>query len=153
MYSQKKHILTDKHLFFLRLPWKTAILCILSWGLPQFLVFWWFLLFIACRGRYITVYIFCLVLMKWFSFVFLLNDAFHIGVRQIIPNKILHTIINLYPCIKFIDKGLLIVHNFCVRCESSWLIWFHIDNCSWSMQACSFYISWYNCFLITMVIL
>ena len=48
---------------------------------------------------------------------FLFHDAFHVGVRQRIPQLILHTILVVYPRICFMNKGLSIVQKVDMKCD------------------------------------
>ena len=50
------------------------------------------------------------VLMKGFFCEKNLNDTFHVGVRQRTQKLILHKILNKYPYISIMNKGLSIVH-------------------------------------------
>ena len=56
-----------------------------------------------------------------------LHDAFYVGVKQIIPRLILHTIFNEYPHNNLINKGMSIVQNLNVWCDLSWYIWYGIN--------------------------
>ena len=63
----------------------------------------------------------------WFPQVFdervwlpiFVHNAFHIKVSQITPKLILHKIINVYPRIDFIIKGLSIFQKLHVQYDSS----------------------------------
>ena len=53
-----------------------------------------------------------------YSWIFL-HDAFYIGVRQETPKLILRTILDIYPHLNFIYKGMSIVKKLDVWCNSS----------------------------------
>ena len=52
------------------------------------------------------------LLIKGFFFAFFKHNAFHVGVSQRIQKLILHTIINVYPCIFLWKKVCKIFRNF-----------------------------------------
>ena len=51
------------------------------------------------------------VFMKGFCCKFFLQYEFHVGVSYITPKLSLHKIIDVYPCIDFINKGMYIVQK------------------------------------------
>ena len=63
------------------------------------------------------------VLLRFFK-----HDKFHFGVRHRSQNMILHRIINAYPRINFINKGLSIIQKLHVQCDSLKPILFGINS-------------------------
>ena len=56
-------------------------------------------------------------LKKVFCSNHLLNNGLYVGITQIIPKLILHGIMDIYPCIKFMNIGLSIFQKLNVRCK------------------------------------
>ena len=63
------------------------------------------LVYIAWCYQNTTVFDFFQVLWKYLVLIFF-NSACHVKVGQRIPKFILHTILNVYICINFINKGI-----------------------------------------------
>ena len=70
-----------------------------------------------------------LFLMKGFHCRFLSCKSFHIGVSQRRPNLTFHQILEIYPQIKFMYKGLQIIQKTRLRCDASQVIFFSINIC------------------------
>ena len=57
-----------------------------------------------------------------------LHDAFNFGVVQRIQKLISHQILDIYPHISFINKGLSIVQKLWVLFDTLKVIWFNIHS-------------------------
>ena len=79
---------------------------------------------INCRSKNITVLGHPQVFDESICLCFFKHDSFRFGVRQRIQKMILHQILDVYPHISFIDKGMTIVHKMHMRCDSlNFFLW------------------------------
>ena len=65
--------------------------------------------------------------LKDFAASYFIHDSFHFGVRQRIQKLILHQILNIYPRIKYINKGILIVQKLHVQYDALKFVWYGIN--------------------------
>ena len=74
---------------------------------------------IDCSSSNITVFGSHQVFDEIIPLCFFLHNALHVVVKQIIQNLILHTIVDVYPNINFMNKGLPKFQKIHVQLDSS----------------------------------